>query len=278
MNSRNEDSRCKGVTKRGEPCRAAATAGGLCFFHANPSKASELGRIGGRKNRHVVADMIDPLPVVVNEFSVRDIVARLVADVSAGKVHPKMAASLAQLLNLQLRTFGALDAAQRIFVQRPYTWRRSGLKPETSKVKKEESSNVAEPEISNVRRPENPTSARPEVSSLGKSESPSARKSEIPNVKKPEASNGGWPEMAKLGEPEISNEEDAEISRAEKSTISKTGKAESSNAASPELSSAVPPVLSTNQISAIDREYERQLAIETALAHGLSHAFGLDEL
>jgi len=216
---------------------------------------------------------------VVNEFSVRDIVARLVADVYARKIHPKTAASLAQLLNLQLRAFGALDQAQKIFVQRPYTWRRSGLKPEApKKVEKAETSNVPESEISNVRGPENSTSVCPEVSSVGKSESPSVAKPEISNVKKSQISTGGWPEMAKLGEPEESSEENSESSSAGKSTISKTGKAESSNAASPDLSSGGPPVLSTNEISAINREYERQLSIETALAHGLSHSFGLDEL
>jgi hypothetical protein len=27
--------------------------GGLCFFHANPNKAVELGRIGGKKNGQI---------------------------------------------------------------------------------------------------------------------------------------------------------------------------------------------------------------------------------
>jgi len=44
MDAKQNGSRCKARTKAGKPCRAAATAGGLCFFHANPEKASELGR------------------------------------------------------------------------------------------------------------------------------------------------------------------------------------------------------------------------------------------
>jgi len=44
--------RCGAKTKEGKPCRAAATEGGLCFFHANPNKAAELGRVGGRKSRY----------------------------------------------------------------------------------------------------------------------------------------------------------------------------------------------------------------------------------
>ena len=40
--------RCKGVTRSGTPCTAWAMEGGLCYFHANPDKASELGKRGGR--------------------------------------------------------------------------------------------------------------------------------------------------------------------------------------------------------------------------------------
>jgi len=57
MTHKNFDSRCKAKAKSGKPCGAAATAGGLCF-HANPDKASELGRIGGRKNRHAPAENV----------------------------------------------------------------------------------------------------------------------------------------------------------------------------------------------------------------------------
>jgi len=62
MMPKNRDSRCTGLTKGGKSCRAAATDGGLCYFHANPKKAAELGRIGGRKNRHVSDEHLDPLP------------------------------------------------------------------------------------------------------------------------------------------------------------------------------------------------------------------------
>jgi len=48
MTVTNSNLRCQGQTKAGKPCRAAATSGGLCYFHANPNKAAELGRIGGR--------------------------------------------------------------------------------------------------------------------------------------------------------------------------------------------------------------------------------------
>jgi len=111
MDNRRGKSRCKSRTKSGKPCRAAATAGGLCFFHANPDKASELGRIGGRGNRHATGDNADPLPTLDNALAVRDTVARLIADVYAGKIHPRIAAGLAPLLNLQLRAIEITEFA-----------------------------------------------------------------------------------------------------------------------------------------------------------------------
>jgi hypothetical protein len=114
MTPRNPDLRCKARAKSGKRCGAAATAGGLCFFHANPNKASELGRIGGRNKRHAAGENVDPLPTLDNALAVRDTVARLVADVYAGRIHPRIATSLALLMNLQLRAIETADFEQRV--------------------------------------------------------------------------------------------------------------------------------------------------------------------
>lgn len=114
MKAKRREVRCKGRTKKGKPCQAAATAGGLCFFHANPNKAAEMGRIGGRKNRHVTAGAADPLPVLDNALAVRETVARLIADVYSGKPAPTIAAGLAPLLNLQLRAIETADLVQKV--------------------------------------------------------------------------------------------------------------------------------------------------------------------
>jgi hypothetical protein len=103
MPPKNLDPRCKARAKSGKRCRAAATAGGLCFFHANPNKASELGRIGGRSKRHAAGGNLDPLPTLDNAPAVRETVARLIADVYAGRIHPRIATVLAPLMSLQLR-------------------------------------------------------------------------------------------------------------------------------------------------------------------------------
>jgi len=114
MAGKNTDSRCKARTKDGKPCRAAATPGGLCFFHANPNKASELGRIGGRSKHPTVPENGEPLPALDSVVAVRDAVDRLITDVHAGKLHPKIAAGLAPLLQLQLRALEATDMETRL--------------------------------------------------------------------------------------------------------------------------------------------------------------------
>ncbi len=114
MSAVRKDHHCKAVAKSGKPCQAAATAGGLCFFHANPNKASELGRIGGGRKRHEGGENADPLPTLDNVIAVRDTVARLIADVYAGKMNPRVAANLAPLLNLQLRAIETTDFERRL--------------------------------------------------------------------------------------------------------------------------------------------------------------------
>jgi len=109
MTAKKRDSRCQGRTKSGDPCRAAATAGGLCYFHANPNKAAELGRIGGSKKGRS-PQRSEPLPTVDNAVAVRDLVAQLIADVHAGKLSPKVAAGLAPLMNLQLRAIETIES------------------------------------------------------------------------------------------------------------------------------------------------------------------------
>jgi hypothetical protein len=43
--------RCEASTKAGRPCHAPVVERGLCFFHAFPARAVDLGRRGGRNNK-----------------------------------------------------------------------------------------------------------------------------------------------------------------------------------------------------------------------------------
>lgn len=106
--------RCKARAKNGNPCRAAATEGGLCFFHANPDKASELGRKGGIKSHSRVPENAYPLPKLETATAVREVLAQLIPDVLGGKIHPSIATSSATLLNLQLRAIETSNLEARI--------------------------------------------------------------------------------------------------------------------------------------------------------------------
>ena len=114
MTPKNTSHRCKAIAKNGKPCRAAATKGGLCFFHANPDKVPELGRIGGRSKHSYTSEAATPLPTLENAEAVRNTVGRLIAEVYAGKLHTKIASGLAPLLSLQLRLIETTNLERRL--------------------------------------------------------------------------------------------------------------------------------------------------------------------
>lgn len=73
-----------------------------------------MGRIGGRSKRPTVPENAEPLPTLNSAVAVRNTVDRLIGDVYAGKLHPRIAGGLAPLLQLQLRALDATDVEQRI--------------------------------------------------------------------------------------------------------------------------------------------------------------------
>ena len=105
---------CGAKTKKGEPSRAAATESGYCYLHSNPDIASQLGRTGGRKNRHVTEGAAGTLPALDTVTGVKDAIAQMIVDVHANRLHPRTAAGIAPLLNALLRALGAADLEQRI--------------------------------------------------------------------------------------------------------------------------------------------------------------------
>jgi hypothetical protein len=107
-------SHCAGTTRAGKRCRAFATEGGLCFFHANPKKAAELGRIGGSKKYIPEVQNTIALAAVDTAIDLKNMVARLISDVSTGKLDPRTAAGLVPLLGLQLRTIEVADLDVRL--------------------------------------------------------------------------------------------------------------------------------------------------------------------
>ena len=80
-----DNHRCKATTRNGRPCRAAPTEGGLCFFHANPDKAVELGRIGGTKNRYPFVGEDRPPLAIESVKEVQTTLTRLIDEVYSSK-------------------------------------------------------------------------------------------------------------------------------------------------------------------------------------------------
>src|SRR5581483_1354233 len=114
MSTKRQAGRCKGLTKKGKPCPTAATPGGLCFFHANPDKASELGRIGGQKNRRSPVNAADFLSQLQTATDVGEMLDRIIPDIYAGQINPRIAAVLIPYFNLKLRAIESSEGAKRI--------------------------------------------------------------------------------------------------------------------------------------------------------------------
>lgn len=119
--------RCKAIAKStGEPCKAAPTANGFCYFHAHPEKASELGRKGGKNKRRRETETFEEWlsalgdAEAIHEASHRIIAACLSEDFPIDR-GMKMVALLKSLLRARARRRSdifreAMDAA----LQGPY--------------------------------------------------------------------------------------------------------------------------------------------------------------
>ena len=104
--------RCQATTTNGKPCRAPATAGGLCFFHANPARARELGRVGGRKNRQQPPEPVRATPINAAELS--RLLTEALWDVRSNKLGPRKAAAISQLAAVLNRTLPVSDLEARV--------------------------------------------------------------------------------------------------------------------------------------------------------------------
>jgi len=112
--------RCKGAKKNGAACTAWATEGGLCYFHANPDKAAELGRNGGRRRKHTYEQSTEHIAVPASAADVRRMLAETMAEVKAGKMDPKVANTIAYLATVLLRAYETDSAPSADTPAQPY--------------------------------------------------------------------------------------------------------------------------------------------------------------
>ena len=105
---------CQGKTRTGAACGAHATAGGLCYLHANPNRAKTLGQIGGRKNRRSPVDL--EIPDNMNTADLCKVTGQAMRLLLSGKLAAREAGAFAQLCNSLYRIIPAADLETRIAV------------------------------------------------------------------------------------------------------------------------------------------------------------------
>ena len=107
--------RCTGTTKSGRRCTAYALPNGLCFFHADPSRAKELGRQGGLKNKKqfpVQDDLDVPAPLTAED--VRMCLSDVMANVINGRLAPRIATAAAYISQPLLKAIEISALEERI--------------------------------------------------------------------------------------------------------------------------------------------------------------------
>ena len=105
---------CKATTSSGAPCKAKPHKDGLCFFHSDPKKAAELGRKGGRRNRHTYETPLQPVVAPESAGDVKRMLAETMADIRAGRIDPKLESILGYVGMSLLRAFELADFEQRL--------------------------------------------------------------------------------------------------------------------------------------------------------------------
>lgn len=102
---------CKAHTKAGSPCQAPAIVGSdYCFFHADPSRASSLGRRGGFGNRRSPIHL--EVPDKMDAAALRDLEVQALRAIASGEMNHKVASALFAGCNSLLRLLPFIDAAE----------------------------------------------------------------------------------------------------------------------------------------------------------------------
>lgn len=102
---------CKALSRIGQPCQApVASADGYCFFHADPARASRLGRSGGRKNRRSQIEL--KVPDQVDVLALRDLQVQALRALVLGQIDPRVFLAFTQGCNSLQRLLQSVDTAE----------------------------------------------------------------------------------------------------------------------------------------------------------------------
>jgi len=106
---------CNAKTKSGNDCRAAVVVGAnFCASHGDPNRAVEVGRIGGRRNRHYVeTEEVTMAPPSTPE-EVKAVLAKAMVDVRTRRLDPRIAHTLTYMSSVLLRAIDSTEVEQRL--------------------------------------------------------------------------------------------------------------------------------------------------------------------
>jgi hypothetical protein len=107
---------CNATTTAGKRCRAAAVKDGLCSLHADPKRASEMGRKSGqaRRTKDLLAEERAELSPPRTAQEVRVALGQFIADVRSKRLDPKVAGTLGYLANVLLKSIEVSDVETRL--------------------------------------------------------------------------------------------------------------------------------------------------------------------
>jgi hypothetical protein len=90
--------KCRAATKAGRQCAAPVIRGAVyCALHSDPKKAAELGRKGGKANRHTFETPSQEVEPPESVGDVKRMLAQTMANVLAGKIDPKLGTTVAYM-------------------------------------------------------------------------------------------------------------------------------------------------------------------------------------
>lgn len=100
--------KCQAATRAGRQCAAPVIRDNVyCALHSDPQKAAELGREGGRANRHIFETPSQEVVPLESVGNVKRMLAQTMANVLAGKIDPKLGTTVAYMGIALLRAYEA---------------------------------------------------------------------------------------------------------------------------------------------------------------------------
>jgi hypothetical protein len=105
---------CSAKTRRGRQCQAPASRNGLCAMHAEPSRASEMGRKSGAARRYAYAGSACLMTIPETAAQIKTVLGQVILDLANRRLAPKAACAMAYVTGVTLRAIEASGWEERI--------------------------------------------------------------------------------------------------------------------------------------------------------------------